>query len=139
MAPQGFTGRPDACQVFVGGCAHLQDNFLIGGEAVCIGRFQRLTSNGGGNDQSPLAWNIWDQLAEALPRFLRYTDDGIAMPKRPLEPDEKEQPTLELRMGRVLDVTDIVHRQYAVLRSNERQYVMAVSFTHLTLPTILLV
>ena len=27
-------------------------------------------------------------------------------------------------MSRVLDVTDIVHRQYAVLRSNEWQYVM---------------
>ena len=46
------------------------------------------------------------------------------MPKRPFEPDEKEQPTLELRMSRVLDVTDIVHRQYAVLRLNEWQYVM---------------
>ena len=30
-------------------------------------------------------------------------------------------------MSRVLDVTDIVYRQYAVLCSNERQYVMDIS------------
>ena len=127
MAPQGFTGRPDACQVFVGGCAHLQDNLLIGGEAVCIGCFQRLTPDGGGDDQSLLAGDGRDQFTEAFSCFLRYTDNCVTMPKRPLEPDEEEQPTLDLRMSRVLDVTDIVHCQYAMLGSNERQYVMNIS------------